>query len=181
MRVGPPSGPNAVDCFRDSNRSVELNVFVPTKSRVNRRYLLSVAGTIATAGLAGCAGDEDTGSETVECSTAVRESSGGDIQEAAVVTRRPENDGPLAMVEVTLADDAVPDGPQDDRLGRLSITDSRGELVHEIPIEEPTSERRSYDIAIGPQPQHGQYQFTLEVGGEQVDGMAIDFTCRLSE
>jgi len=144
-----------------------------------RQVLAGVAGTV-TAGIAGCQGEAESGDEgTISCSTAVRESGDGDIQEASVGTRRPENGGPIAELQVVLDGDAIPEGPQDDRLGRLEITNSRDEFVHEVPIEEPTSTRRSYAVAIGPQPQHGQYRLALEVDGEPVDEMAIDFTCEI--
>ena len=103
----------------------------------------------------------------------------GVISEAAVRTRRPENGGPLAELAVSLAEDAIPEAPQDDRLGRIVVTNSRDELVHEVPIEEPTTVRRSYAVAIGPQPQHGQYTVSLDVDGERVDTLAIDFNCHV--
>ena len=141
-----------------------------------------VAGTVGVGmmTLAGCQGDSD-GQPTIDCSTAVREASDGLIQSASVSTLRPENDGPIAQLELLLTGDAVPDGPQEDRLGRVEITNSRDDLLFEIPIEEPTSVQRSYAVAIGPQPQHGQYHLTLQVDGETVDEMELDFTCRYRE
>lgn len=145
---------------------------------MNRREFVVGAAGAATAGLAGCqTGRGD--SATITCSTAVREFGDGDISQASVRTRRPDSGAPLAELAIDLDNEAVPAAPQDRRLGRIEVTDSRDELVAEIPIEEPTSVRRSYAVAIGPQPQHGQYTLALDVGGERVDALAIDFNCHV--
>ncbi|WP_254280690.1 hypothetical protein [Haloarcula marina] len=142
---------------------------------MNRREFGSAAMGAGTALVAGCQGTSSSNQQTIECNTVVRESSDGQIQQATVTTRRPPDDGPLAELEVILAADAIPEAPQGARHGSIEITDTRGELLYEIPIDDPT--QRSSAIAIGPQPQHGRYRITLQFG-EVVDELQIDFTCR---
>jgi len=90
--------------------------------------------------VAGCLGDGDSEGQAIECSTVVREFSDSQMQTAGVGIKGGATDNPIAKLEVTLASDAVPDGPQGGRIGRISVTNSRDELVHKIPLEEPTSD-----------------------------------------
>lgn len=148
----------------------------------SRRRLLTVIGSTAAVGVAGCSGSDSGGPETVDChSEALAHGDGTVLDGGASAT--------VAGDDVRFAVPLSVDDVREQDVDSLALYDADGNLVHTIPVSADDATRMAsktgvgegqlrYEQYLGRRPLHGQYRVVaVDASDDAVDSVTVAFNC----